>query len=250
MEQELRDRLVRVEKLLEEVLSFVRPKKSRKEYQSKYYREKKTKELAELKRLRNPSKNNLYPDKRLCTEKVEDWAAAGFRFAAAAKHDSAYRFLGWLAYTWNVNTYQHRPITRSGGYYHVMIGFSGDKPMRIKWTENDLFGCGKRLTFTRVQRDQFADALWWHWGFGVLGKTVFEMQEDGRWAQLPKEFTEPLLLLMGGFGLLELRPGLIFDHNEPNCDTLSKAFRLAKPQLDRAWRACKNGLFIKEEPTP
>ena len=90
----------------------------------------------------------------------------------------------------------------------------------------------------------------WHWGFGVLGKTVFEMQEDGRWAQLPKEFTEPLLLLMGGFGLLELRPGLIFDHNEPNCDTLSKAFRLAKPQLDRAWRACKNGLFIKEEPTP
>ena len=131
-----------------------------------------------------------------------------------------------------------------------MIGFSADKPMRMKWTENDLFGSGKRLTFTRVQRDQFADALWWHWGFAVLGKTVFEMQEDPRWASLPKDFTQPLLLLMGGFGMVELRPGLIFDHNEPNCDTLSKAFRLAKPELDRAWRACRSGLFAKVEPKP
>ena len=241
---EFATRLVRVEQMLEEVLRFVRPKKTRKDYQAKYYQDQRTKRKSQLKRLKNRDRNNLNPDPRL--QKVfAEWAAVGFTFACP------YRFLEWLSFTWNAETYEERPITRSGGYYRVMSGFSGNRPSRYKRTENDLFGCGrKRLAFSGVTQIQFRDAEWWNWGFGVLGKTVREMQEDSRWAELPESFTKPLRLLMGGGGMVEVRPGLFFDQNEPNCEILAKTYALVKPQIDRAWRACKLGLFAKTAPSP
>ena len=38
---------------------------------------------------------------------------------------SPYNFLSWLAWKWNKDTFQHVPITKSGGYMHVFIGMSG-----------------------------------------------------------------------------------------------------------------------------
>jgi len=246
------ERIAAVETKLDEVLQLLKGKNARAEYQAKYYVERR--EAALLKensgRLRNPDRNNLdLPrgwDKRL-GPKVHEWAELCYRFAAARK--SPFEFMEWLAFTWNSCTYWNKVITKSGGYFHLFIGFSGTKPLRSKWTENDLFGSVRRTTFNRIQRDQFRDAPWWKWGFGVLGKVVHQMkEEDDRWAELDTRFTRPLLLMMGGYGLVEVRQGLYFDQHEDDCNKIGKMYAHAKPDLDRGWKACKRGLFSKVEP--
>lgn len=240
------ERLERVEQMLGEVLSLLTKRSDRTLYQAKYYAERKGRRVG----LKNLDMNNLdLPrgwDDRLSSRIVE-WANTAYRFAENSK--SPYKFLEWLSYTWNSATYWHRVITRSGGYNWIFIGFSGEKPLRCKWTDNDLFGCVNRTKFSRAQRDQFGNALWWRWGHGVLGKVVFEMQEDEtRWGKLPKSFTKPLLLLMGGFGEVEVRQGLTFDPTEEDCDRVGRMYAYAKPDLDRSWDACKRGLYAKSEP--
>jgi hypothetical protein len=75
------------------------------------------------------------------------------------------------------------------------------------------------------------------------------MQEnEKRWATLPHTFTKPLLLMMGGFGMVQVRHGLIFDPNEPDCTKLGAMYAIAKPELDRGWLACKRGLYAKVQP--
>ena len=251
----LTDRLAKVEAALQEVLGGlsalsqrIRDKESRRDYNANYYAARQAEKRQHL--LKNPDRNNLNLtmgyDRRL-RSKFEEWAAVGYRFAECG--GDAYKFLEWLAFTWNACTYWHRPITKSGGYNHLFIGFSGNRPLRAKWTDNDLFGCVKRTRFTRPQRDQFGKAPWWKWGYGVLGKCVFEMQDDeARWARLPGGFTRPLLLLMGGWGEVALRAGLKFDPSEEDCAAVGKMYQYAKPDLDRGWRACKKGLFGKEPP--
>lgn len=241
------ERLTRVEGLLQEVLKLLQEKKARAAYQSRYYAARREKTLQGLK---NPDRNNLnLPmgwDRRL-RPKMLEWGAVAYRFAEERK--TPYQFMEWLAYTWNNCTYWHKPITRSGGYNNLFIGFSAGKPLRSKWTDNDLFGCVRRTKFTRAQRDQFSNALWWNWGYGCLGKVLLEMQEEeARWAKLPGHWTRPCLLMMGGFGMVEVRTGLFFDPGEGDCNKVGKMYAYAKPDLDRGWDACKRGLFAKEEP--
>ena len=250
---QLYERLGRVEQMLGEVLQLLKNGKSRAKYQAEYYAQRKETRLTETRPgLKNPERNNLnLPmgwDKRL-QSKLEEWAEIAFRFKDARR--GPFDFLEYLAYQWNNETYWHKVITRSGGYNHVFIGFSGSKPLRTKCTDCDLFGCVKRTSFTRAQRDQFADAHWWRWGYGVLGKVVNEMQDqhEERWLKLPKRFTRPLLLMMGGFGQVEVRQGLVFDPNEPDTAKVGKMYVYAKPDLDRGWNACKRGLFATEKPT-
>ena len=240
------ERLGNVESMLTEVLGLLRERQKRSEYQRRYYEEKKAEQRQGLK---NPDCNNLdLPmgwDKRL-RDQVRAWAELAFRFAETGK--TPYAFMEYLAFVWNNCTYWHKVITRSGGYNHVFIGFSGTKPLRSKCTDNDLFGCVKRTTFSRTQRLQFGEALWWRWGYGVLGKVVFEMQEDDRWDRLSAQFTKPMLLMMGGFGQYEVRHGLIFDPSEDDPLKVGKAYAYAKPNLDRGWAACMKGLFAKVTP--
>ena len=249
--QGLKDRLVKVEELLEDVLRVLKVREKRSEYQQKYYEERKAKQLAQRSGLKNPSRNNLNLkmgwDRRLQPQ-LKEWALIAYRFADAKK--GPFAFMEWLSYTWNCCTYWHKVLTKSGGYNHLFIGFSGSKPLRAKWTDNDLFGCVKRTTgFTRVQRDQFGDALWWNWGYGVLGKVLQEMQGyELRWKTLPDHFTRPMLLMMGAYGMVEVRQGLLFDPGEHDCKKMAKAYAYAKPDLDRGWAACKRGLFSQEEP--
>ena len=248
------ERLCNVEEMLGQVLRMLKGKKARVKYQAKYYAERRAnlkQQTLEKSGIKNPDHNNLdLPmgwDRRL-QSKVEEWALVAYRFAEGAA--SAYKFMEWLAYTWNSCTYWHKVITRSGGYNHVFYGFSGTKPLRMKWTDNDLFGSVNRTSFTRAQRDQFGHALWWNWGYGVLGKVALEMQEDEeRWKKLPKHFTRPCLLMTGGFGMVEVRQGLVFDPNEGDCNKMATMYKYAKPDLDRGWTACKRGLFAKEEPS-
>jgi hypothetical protein len=54
--------------------------------------------------------------------------------------------------------------------------------------------------------------------------------------------------MCGGVGDVEVREGLLFDQNEQDCQLLGKAYRAAKPDLDRGWAACLKGLCCKDEP--
>ncbi len=252
MNDELRARLQTVEGLLQQVLLLLRAKTEEKrvraEYNAKYYAARHEKRL--LGRIKNPDRNNLnLPmgwDRRL-KQKMSEWAQTAYRFAEGSK--TVFAFMEWLAFTWNNSTYHHKPVTRSGGYNHLFIGFSGTKALRSKWTDNDLFGSVKRTKFTRSQREQFSSALWWNWGYGVLGKVLVEMQEDEeRWQKLPEHWTKPMLLMMGAFGMVEVRAGLFFDPNEEDCHKVARMYAYAKPDLDRGWAACKRGLFGKQEP--
>jgi len=238
--------LKKVEKSHHEILELLREKTSRKEYMQKYYQQKKLQRSG----LKNPDRNNLnLPrgwDIRL-KDKMQEWAEVAFRFATVLPRPRPFDFLEWLCWTWNVGTYQHKVITKSGGYNHLFIGYSGDKPLRLKFTDGDLYGNVRRTTFTPVQRDQFCEALWWKWGFAVLVKLKQTMGEN-RFQSLAPAFKRPLLLLMGGFGEVEVQKDLFFDPHEANCSRLGKAYRHAKPDLDRAWNACKKGLFSKVEP--
>lgn len=255
--------VAKLDEVLKELKELRAEKEKRAKYNSKYYKEHRAelqrkqaesyvrRKAAERTGLKNPDRNNLDParDSRLGPKMVE-WAELCYRFAAAKK--GPYAFMRWLAYTWNCKTYWHKVITRSGGYCNLFIGFTGarqNKALRSRWSDNDLFGCVHRTKFTKVQRDQFGQALWWNWGFGVLGKVVREMQEDEeRWAELPKRFTRPLLLMMGGFGEVEVRQGLKFDPNEQDCKKMGTMYSYAKPDLDGGWNACKQGLFAGTEP--
>ena len=164
-EKRMEERLAKVEEALQEVLRLLREGKKRSKYQAKYYVKRKEAKLGEEESgLKNPDRNNLdLPrgwDRRLGT-KMEEWAQVAFRFAEARM--SACAFMQWLSFTWNNCCYWHKVVTRSGGYNHVFTGFSGDEPLRSKRGDNDLFGCVKRTKFTRAQRDQFEEALWWNW---------------------------------------------------------------------------------------
>ena len=258
---EVRKQLRETSVKLAEVVELMQRRERRAEYQRKYYADrkaqKKRKKKAEPVRsgLENPNENNLnllkiLKDRRLL-KVFPQWAEVAYGFADSGH--SAFNFLQWLTFTWNVQTYWFRPVTRSGGYNHVFIGFSGPtKALRCKYSDNELFGCVKKCSFvTKPQVEAFRDAPWWRWGYNVLGQVVFCMQEEDekRWDRLPLSFRRPLLLMMGGSGAFELKKGLEFDPYEGNPDKLGKAYGLAKMDLDMCWGACKKGLFAgKEEP--
>ena len=240
-------RLDRIEGQLAELLLLLRGKKSKSEYHARYYAKRKAaqEKTAASTKLLNPDKNMLtHRDPRL-RPMFESWAEVAFRFGAALK---PFDFLCWLVYTWQ-NLYKVRPITRTGGYNQVFIGWSGDRPLRQKCTDNDVFGNCKRLKFTKSQAFDFGRSTWWNWTYGVLYQVLFTMQEEheDRWAQLSPRFTRPLLLMTGGCGSVEVRHGIEFDQNLAH-DQLQKVYKHVKPDLDRGWAACIKGLCSKEEP--
>ena len=240
----MEDRLQKIEERLQQIEKLLAAP-SRKGYQKAYYAARKLRRNG----LRNPDRNNLNLvrgwDDRL-KEKMEEWGDVAVRFGSDLPRPRPFAFLEWLCWTWNNATYEYKVITKSGGYNHLFIGYSGDKPLRCKFTDGDLYGNVRRTKFTPAQRDQFCEALWWKWGFAVLVKLKQAM--GVRFQSLAPAFKRPLLLLMGGFGEVEVQKDLFFDPNEPNCAHLGKAYMHAKPDLDRAWNACKKGLFGRVEP--
>lgn len=245
---ELIERVRSIENQLAEVLSLLRGKETTAVRQHRYYVERKRRaaKAAGAPKLRNPDKNifalRCGKDNRLAKHWVE-WAKVGLKFGAAVR---PYAFLEWLCWAWQ-NVYQERPLTRSGGYNQVFYGWSNNKPLRTKTTDSDLFGNLKRLSFNRVQKDQFSDALWWRWGYGVLFQVLGEMQEMEGYEALSDRFLRPIKLMCGTYGHVELKQDLFFE-TELDCKQLSKVYRLVKPELDRCWQACMKGLRVKEEP--
>ena len=245
------ERLEAIEANQVRIMELLGAKSSRADYQKRYYAKRKAAKAVEAVKgrgkFRNPDRNNLTlrfgKDRRLFAKFME-WGRVGLKFGALNQPS---RFLEWLCWAWQ-EVYTYRPITRSGGYNQLFIGWSNGKPLRTKVTDGDMFANVRRLTFTKVHQEQFAEALWWRWGYGVLYQVLNAMEEMDGYEALPERFLRPLRLMCGGFGQVEVKQGLIFDQNLKSLDELSKAYRLAKPDLDRGWGACMRGLAAKEQP--
>ena len=186
---------------------------------------------------------------QVCSEYVSaDWHDATALKAFADRGLSAYNFITWLAWTWNHNTYEHVPITRSGGYMHVFIGMSGKKPLRHKYSDRDVTGHMRVSRLTKPEQlDTFADALYWKWTFGTIRGVVEVAEEEGWFEGLGESWHKPLKVAMGGFGCYEVK-GEIFDPNERNLEVASKTYGWLRPTLVMNWNAFLRGLFSKEEP--
>ena len=211
------------------------PKISRRDYQKEYYK-KRTKQNGT--KIKNPSHGAFAnKDNRLPFAK---WANAGLKSARPSQ------FIEWLAYQWNRNSYQHPPVTRSGGYYNVFVSFDGTgmKPLRNKHTDVDMFG--KLRRFTTLSLEACRDAKMWNFGYCVVWPVFQIMREDPSWEGVESRFKTYVGLLCGAFAEIKLKD-IVFDLNlEPK--QLEKVLRLALPFLLSGRDAIKRGLLTKTEP--
>ena len=221
-------------------------REERRQYQAAYYKKRKAGKCKQLPGLSNLDRHCLegMRDRRL---PAEAWGKVLKRFVELDL--SPYNFLSWLAWTWNKNTFQHVPITKSGGYMHVLIGLSGDKPLRQKYTERELMGQVKVYQFTKKEQLEFFRGTW---GFHVLGSVIFLViflvDEEPWFKKLGDEWVKPLRLMMGAYGCYDIRSDLTFDPNESDMHKASKMVGLVRPTLEMCWGACRKGLHSSEEP--
>ena len=221
----------------------------RKEYQAEYYKKRKAakKEKSRSSKLENPKGFILNrKDERL---PFRAWGLKMKEFADRGL--SPYNFLTWLTWAWNQNTYQHVPITKSGGYMHVYLGMSAQegRPLRSKHSERDVTGHVRVRTFrNKTQQDTFSSGLWWKFGYCVLNGVVGEVQDEKWYEALGQTWHRPMKVLQGGYGMYEVMKDVYFDPNEPDLHLASKMYGMVRPTLVMGWGAALRGFFTKEEP--
>ena len=246
--QELIAEVRQLKEQVHRMADALQKREDRRTYQSAYYKKRKAAAVVTappgLKNLDRHCLSGGLRDRRL---PAAEWGEVLKRFVQQGR--SAYNFLSWLAWKWNKDTFQHVPITKSGGYMHLFIGMSGTKPLRQKYTDRELMGQVKVYKFTKhEQLEYFREARWWTWGFHVLGSVVFEVEEEPWFKALGDSWVRPIRLMMGAFGEYEVRSGIMFDPNEPDLCKASKMVALVRPTLDMCWSACRKGLHCKDEP--
>lgn len=174
------------------------------------------------------------------------WAEKCIEFG---KKNEPGKFLEWIAWKWNCDTYRTKPITSGQGSLWKFYGYSSSgKPMRTKFSELQLFGKCERLQFSRIQALGFSEAPFWEWGRGVLYQIRSEI-EDEVWEGLPLHFRKVVGLMMGGVALVQLKKDLVFDQNS-SPTVLNRTYRLAKPFLNLGWKSILMGLKAGREPFP
>ena len=158
-------------------------------------------------------------------------------------------FLTWLTWSWNKDTFALPPITKSGGYHNVLIGVSGDKGLRNRHTEGDLFPRLRAPKFTKLtQMEAFRSCKWWDFGSRVLGRVYRIADDDGIFEKFRPRFQKLVRVMVGSTGECPAGAGECFDQEEPNLVKMNRTFKKVRNALDTAVAACKKGLYLKEEP--
>ena len=234
---------------LDKVLAFMEKKCVRKEYQAAYYKKRKAKQELMARMLVNPKGHCLegLKDKRLPFDQFGTQLRA-FRERGL----SLYNFVTWLAWKWNHDTYAFAPITRSGGYYNVVIGMTGThkvEALRHRYAERDVTGHLRCSTITRLdQIDTFCDALWWKWSYRVLYQVKGASENEVWYKRLPKTWHRQLNIAAGSVGCEVLWGDYCFEPNERDLPKATRAYRIVRPVLTCMWNAWRKGLFSKDEP--
>jgi hypothetical protein len=217
----------------------------RKEYHAEYYKKRKAQKEAKGVRLSNRNKHCLMGQRDTRLPSVE-WAEKFEWFSENGL--SVYNFVTWMAWTWNQNTFEHVPITKSGGYLNVMIGLSGKKPLRQKYSERDVTG-HLRVNVIRKpeQVDILSDALWWKWTFNVLLEIHAQVAQKEWFKKKGERWVRPFKLACAPFAELEVR-GTIYDPHDRDLQTHSKMYSCLRPTLSMLWGSFLRGLHAKVEP--
>ena len=238
-------RLTRIEQQLVELVSLMVSGNKIKTKQHEYYvkRKRRAHEEKYANRIKNADCNNLSSREVRLESKFKQWAAVGIQFGLQKAQPE--HFLEWLAYQYNNTTFWEKPVTKSGGYWHVFIGWSGTKPLRTKCTDCDVFGKPK-LKFTATSQLQYCDAVIWKWAYCVLFQVLQKMEEDSRFKELPERFCKMLQLMCGAYGQINVH-GHEFDPSLP-LHALNKIFPFVMPTLTRGMAFVKRGFVGKIEP--
>ena len=178
---------------------------------------------------------------------LKKWVDKMVKFHELGK--SPENFLTWLAWSWNKNTFTLPPITRSGGYNNVLIGKTGDKGLRARYTESDMFPTVRFPKFTKmVQLDAFHSCKWWRFGARVLGKVYLLADDMEIFNKFRPRFQKLIRVMVGSTGECPAGDGECFDQNQDDMVVMNRTFRKVRFALESAVAACKKGLFMKEEP--
>ena len=230
---------------VQKIASALDKQQQRREYQAAYYKKRKAAKAEKAKRIELPDGHCL-ECRRSDRIPKEAWAKQMRSFVERGL--SPYNFLTWVAWSWNQSLFNHVPITKSGGYMHVFIGYSGKKALRCKFSERDVTGRMRISRFSRPEQlDTLGQALYWKWTFHTINKIVDCAEEQGWFETLSSNWQKVLKVAMGGFSCYEVK-GEIWDPNERDLAVINKTYSQLRPTLDMSWNAFLRGLFSKEEP--
>ena len=230
---------------VQKIASALDKQQQRREYQAAYYKKRKAAKAEKAKRIELPDGHCL-ECRRSDRIPKEAWAKQMRSFVERGL--SPYNFLTWVAWSWNQSLFNHVPITKSGGYMHVFIGYSGKKALRCKFSERDVTGRMRISRFSRPEQlDTLSQALYWKWTFHTINKIVDCAEEQGWFETLSSNWQKVLKVAMGGFSCYEVK-GEIWDPNERDLAVINKTYSQLRPTLDMSWNAFLRGLFSKEEP--
>ena len=230
---------------VQKIASALDKQQQRREYQAAYYKKRKAAKAEKAKRIELPDGHCL-ECRRSDRIPKEAWAKQMRSFVERGL--SPYNFLTWVAWSWNQSLFNHVPITKSGGYMHVFIGYSGKKALRCKFSERDVTGRMRISRFSRPEQlDTLGQALYWKWTFHTINKIVDCAEEQGWFETLSSNWQKVLKVAMGGFSCYEVK-GEIWDPNERDFAVINKTYSQLRPTLDMSWNAFLRGLFSKEEP--
>ena len=251
--EELRAEIRELRVQVQRMADALQTKQDRSQYQAEYY--KKRKAAKALKKEQDRASKRLSSERcvfkglrrrdvphKLWAQKMQEFLRDG---------RSIYNWLTWVAWSWNQDTWEFPPITRSGGYYNVFIGMSGEKPLRSRYTERDITGHVRVITFTtQLQLETFSSALFWAYCFRTVGLVASEHEEDSEWyQQMPTRWRNVIEVLKGALGQFKIpNSEIYFNPEEKDLQVMSKAYGHVRLMLEQVWACTLKGWFSKKEP--
>ena len=248
--EELRAEIEKLRVQVQRMADALQKKEDRTQYQAEYYKKRKAAAKAlkkEVKRL--SSERCVFKGLRRRDVPHKLWAQKMQEFLQDGR--SIYNWLTWVAWSWNQNTWEFPPITRSGGYYNVFIGMSGAKALRSRYTERDITGHVRVRTFTtKLQLETFSSALFWAYCFRTVGLVASEHEEDSEWyQQMPTRWRNVIEVLKGALGQFKIpNSEIYFNPEEKDLQVMSKAYGHVRLMLEQVWACTLKGWFSKKEP--
>jgi hypothetical protein len=248
MAREIRALKVQVQRMAD----AMQRREERASYQAEYYKKnkkKKSDKVALKRATRLKCDRHIFEGLRRYDVPHGKWAQKMREFVEQGR--SVYNWLSWLAWSWNQDTWQFKPITRSGGYYNVFIGMSGNKALRSRYTERDITGHLRVTTFTtKLQVEIFSNALFWKYAFRTVGIVASELEEDDWFLnKLPKRWRDVIEVLKGAQSGYKIpNSEFCFNPDETDLKIASKAYGHVRVVLEQVWACTMKNFFAQEEP--
>ena len=243
--------IVELKEQVAKMAEALQSREDRRTYQANYYKkrkETKKQKAEELANARLPNtRGSHFNGLRKTNVPIKKWVDKMKQFGKEGR--SVYNWITWLAWNWNQDVFVYNPLTRSGGYIHVYLGMSNDKPYRHKYCQRDVTGqLNIRTIKTKIQAETLAGALWWDYSFRTIGLVFNEVKNEEWFKQLDRSWETVIRIALGQYGFFELGDGWLWEETQTDINKLAKGYNKIRNYLEPAWRASLKGWFCKGEP--